>query len=95
VTTILAKSGNKKDKLLNKKQLTVTGWDRAGNPIADGKAITHRNICHAYASTGRSVQGATSTRMLMGFDRYSIKTASRDIAYMLAGPRQGRRANLR
>jgi len=54
---LLVRSGS--GKLTNQQRLTVEGWDEHGNPIADGHAVTHRNLCHAYASTARSVQGST------------------------------------
>lgn len=80
---ILVRSGSRKDQVANQQRLTVAGWDELGNPIADGRVITHRNLCYGYVRTARSVQGDTSTRVITGFDRHSVKAATRDIPYVL------------
>ena len=51
--------------------------------VADGKVIEHRNLCHAYASTARSVQGSTAARVITRFDRNSVRAATKDIPYVL------------
>jgi hypothetical protein len=64
----------------------VAGWDELGNPISsDGRTVTHRNLCHAYAATVRRVQGNSATRVIVGYDRHSIRTATRDAAYVAGG----------
>jgi hypothetical protein len=83
---ILSRSTSKRDRIINGESLKVTGWDELGNPIsADGRTITHRNLCHAYAATVRRVQGDSATRVIVGYDRHSIRTATRDAAYVAGG----------
>jgi ATP-dependent exoDNAse (exonuclease V) alpha subunit len=84
---ILMRSASKRDGVTNGERLRVAGWDEYNNPVsADGRIIWHRNLCHAYAATVRRVQGDSATRVIVGFDRHSVKTATRDAAYV-AGSR--------
>jgi hypothetical protein len=78
---LLVRSGS--GSLTNQQRITFTGWDSSGNPVADGKVIEHRNLCHAYASTPRSVQSSTAARVITGFDRNSVRAATKDIPYVL------------
>jgi hypothetical protein len=83
---ILARSANKRDGVANNEWLRVAAWDDQGNPLDEkGRTITHRNLCHAYAATVRRVQGDSATRVIVGYDRHSIKTATRDAAYVAGG----------
>jgi conjugative relaxase-like TrwC/TraI family protein len=80
---LLSRSANKKANVINGALLTTAGWDDRGNPItSDGRSITHRNLCHAYSSTIRKVQGSSAMKVIVGFDRHSIRSASRDAAYV-------------
>ena len=82
---LLARSAHKKGHLINGEMLTVTGFDERFNPIADGRTITHRNLCYAYASTSRKVQGSAATRVITGFDRQSVKAATKEVPYVING----------
>jgi hypothetical protein len=66
-------------------RLTVAGWDAAGNPVAsDGRSITGRNLSYAYAATTHACEGATGLKVITGFDRHSVRSATRKIAYVAA-----------
>lgn len=81
---LFARSANKRGELINGARLTVAGWDELGNPIdSNGRSIEHRNLCHAYASTARKVQGSAATRIITGFDRHSVKAATQDVPYVI------------
>jgi hypothetical protein len=82
---LFARSANRRGELINGTKLTVTGWDEHGNPIADGRPVEHRNLCHAYASTSRKVQGSAATRIITGFDRHSVKAATKEVPYVING----------
>jgi hypothetical protein len=83
---LFSRSGNRKGKVTNGERVTVTGWDERGNPVSfDGRSITHLNLCHAYASTVRKVQGASKVKVIVGYDRHSIKYATQDAAYVATG----------
>jgi conjugative relaxase-like TrwC/TraI family protein len=85
--TLLTRSGTRSERgdVVNGEVLRVTGWDEAGNPVAaDGRSIVGRNLTHGYASTSYRVQGDTASRVLLGFDRHSIRWASQKIAYVMA-----------
>jgi conjugative relaxase-like TrwC/TraI family protein len=83
---LFARSAHKKGKLINGEELTVTGWDERFNPIdQNGRVVEHRNLCYAYASTSRKVQGSAATRVITGFDRKSVKAATREVPYVING----------
>lgn len=83
---ILSRSTSKLAGIQNGEIFKVSGWDELGNPISsDGRTVTHRNLCHAYAATVRRVQGDSATRVIVGYDRHSIRTATRDAAYVAGG----------
>ena len=84
---ILIRSASKQDRIINGERLLVASWDQNGNPIAsDGRVIKHRNFCYGYASTIYRVQGDSATKVIVSFDRHSIRTADRESAYV-AGSR--------
>jgi hypothetical protein len=86
---ILSRSTSKLAGIQNGEIFKVSGWDELGNPISSaGRTVTHRNLCHAYAATVRRVQGDSATRVIVGYDRHSIRTATRDAAYVAGRPRQ-------
>ena len=83
---LFARSAHKKGHLINGEEITVSGFDERHNPIdANGRSIEHRNLCYAYASTSRKVQGSTSTRVITGFDRQSVKAATKEVPYVING----------
>jgi DNA replication protein DnaC len=74
---------SKRGKVINGEVLTITGWDDRGDPIdSRGRSITHRNLTHAYASTICRSQGSSSRKVVIGFDRSSIRTATQSAAYV-------------
>jgi conjugative relaxase-like TrwC/TraI family protein len=83
---LFARSANKRGQLINGEKITVAGWDEHGNPIdSNGKSVDHRNLCYAYASTSRKVQGSAKTGVITGFDRYSTAAAPKCVPYVILG----------
>jgi ATP-dependent exoDNAse (exonuclease V) alpha subunit len=85
--TLLTRSGTRSERgeIVNGEVLEVAGWDAQGNPVAkDGRAIVGRNFTHGYASTSYRVQGDAADKVLLGFDRDSIRWVSQKIAYVMA-----------
>jgi hypothetical protein len=84
---LLTRSGTRSERgeIVNGEVLEVVGWDVQGNPVAkDGRSIVGRNFTHGYASTSYRVQGDAADKVLLGFDRASIRWASQKIAYVMA-----------
>jgi hypothetical protein len=84
---VLIRAGvrNTRGDFVNGERLTVAGWDAAGNPVAsDGRSITGRNLSYAYAATTHACEGATGLKVITGFDRHSVRSATQKIAYMAA-----------
>ena len=87
---ILMRSASKPDGIINGERLRIAGWDQDGNPVvSDGRVIKHRNFCYGYASTIYRVQGDSAAKVIVSFDRHSIRTASRESAYV--GASRGRK----
>ena len=85
--SVLTRAGvrDKRGNFINGERLTVAGWDAAGNPVAsDGRSITGRNLSYAYAATTHACEGATGLKVITGFDRHSVRSATRKIAYVAA-----------
>jgi hypothetical protein len=63
----------------------VAGWDDVGNPVAsEGRSITGRNLSYAYAATTHACEGATGLKVIIGFDRHSVRSATQKVAYVAA-----------
>ena len=61
----------------------MAGWDAQGKPVAsDGRSITGRNLSYAYAATTHACEGATGLKVITGFDRHLVRSATREIAYV-------------
>jgi hypothetical protein len=74
---------NHRGDFVNGERLTVAGWDAQGNPVAsDGRSITGRNLSYAYAATTHACEGATGLKVITGFDRHSVRSATQKIAYV-------------
>jgi hypothetical protein len=60
----------------------VAGWDAQGNLVASGgRSITGRNLSYAYAATTHACEGATGLKVITGFDRHSVRSATRRIFF--------------
>ena len=84
---VLIRAGvrNARGDFVNGERLTVAGWDAAGNPVtSDGRSITGRNLSYAYAATTHACEGATGLKVITGFDRHSVRSATQKIAYVAA-----------
>ncbi|MBV9490572.1 MAG: hypothetical protein JO069_12745, partial [Verrucomicrobia bacterium] len=84
---LLTRSGTRSERgeIVNGELLEVVGWDAQGNPVAkDGRSVVGRNFTHGYASTSYRVQGDAADKVLLGFDRDSVRWASQKIAYVMA-----------
>jgi conjugative relaxase-like TrwC/TraI family protein len=82
---VLMRAGvrDKRGNFINGERLTVAGWDAAGNPVAsDGRSITGRDLSYAYAATTHACEGATGLKVITGFDRHSVRSATQKIAYV-------------
>jgi hypothetical protein len=81
---VLIRAGvrNQRGDFVNGERLTVSRWDASGNPVAsDGRSITGRNLSYAYAATTHACEGATGLKVITGFDRHSVRSATQKIAY--------------
>jgi hypothetical protein len=79
---------------VNAKRLTVAGWDAAGNPVpSDGRSITRRNLpCATCLVPIRRpptpVKARRTSKVITGFDRHFIRSATRKIAYVACSRRR-------
>jgi hypothetical protein len=52
------------------------------SPRPQGRSITGRNLSYAYAATAHACEGATGLKVITGFDRHSVRSATQKIAYV-------------
>jgi ATP-dependent exoDNAse (exonuclease V) alpha subunit len=83
---LFARSSNRRGNIINGEELKVSGWDSKGNPIdQNGRSVTHRNLCYAYASTSHKVQGSAKIAVIGGLDKRSVKSICREAVYVITG----------
>jgi len=63
--------------------VTAKGFDGMGRVITtDGRTIDIQQYDYAYSSTSHKSQGTTVDKVIIGFDRESIKVADQKLAYV-------------